>query len=282
MKRYANPLVDARRYRGLLLERWAYEAGPPASIERHVHEEYQVGIALDLAGVYDYRRRTEPVPLRQLVIVHPGEPHAVRDTAPRPAAARYMMAYIDPVWLTEPFGIDGGGASAELPFFDDAIADRRLVAWFLRIFRAAADPLELECRLVGFAGRLRTMARGARPALAPDPGAPVQRVREMLHDDPFADTSLDKLARAAGLSPWHLLRAFEDRFGLPPHRYRRMLRIEAARERMAAGEPLARVALRAGFYDQSHFGRHFRRIIGTTPSRYRISSVVPAASNSVL
>jgi AraC family transcriptional regulator len=43
----------------------------------------------------------------------------------------------------------------------------------------------------------------------------------------------------------------------------------AAAELARGGKPLAEIAAGAGFADQSHFTRIFRRHVGTTPARYR-------------
>jgi AraC-like DNA-binding protein len=58
---------------------------------------------------------------------------------------------------------------------------------------------------------------------------------------------------------------------LPPHRYLIGRRIEAARNLLLSGAPLAETAVRAGFYDQAHLARHFRRYLGVSPSRYRVT-----------
>jgi AraC-like DNA-binding protein len=44
---------------------------------------------------------------------------------------------------------------------------------------------------------------------------------------------------------------------------------QAARELAETDEPLSEIALRAGFYDQSHFSNVFRRVLGVSPAAYR-------------
>lgn len=57
--------------------------------------------------------------------------------------------------------------------------------------------------------------------------------------------------------------------GQSPHRFVIGRRIERAKELIAGrGVPLAQVAAAVGFADQSHFTRHFRRIVGVTPGRF--------------
>jgi len=80
----------------------------------------------------------------------------------------------------------------------------------------------------------------------------------------------DALARVAGVHPTHFARAFRVHVGCTVGEYVRGLRIEWARKRLTGADvPLAAVALDAGFADQAHFTRWFRRETGTTPAAYR-------------
>jgi AraC-like DNA-binding protein len=57
-------------------------------------------------------------------------------------------------------------------------------------------------------------------------------------------------------------------YGMSPHRFQLAHRVRCARSLLEAGVPISEVAQRAGFADQSHFHRHFRRTLGMTPARY--------------
>ncbi len=79
-----------------------------------------------------------------------------------------------------------------------------------------------------------------------------------------------ELARAAGVHPDHLARAFRARFGIPIGAYVRRLRLDWATRLLESAEhAIAWVALEAGFADQSHFTRAFKRHTGLTPAEYR-------------
>ena len=80
--------------------------------------------------------------------------------------------------------------------------------------------------------------------------------------------SLDDLAKAAGLSPFHFLRSFARATGLTPHAFQVQARLHLARRLILAGHPLAAVASEAGFADQSHLTRLFTRSYGTSPGAY--------------
>lgn len=80
-----------------------------------------------------------------------------------------------------------------------------------------------------------------------------------------------ELATVLRLSSSHFSRAFKVRFGIPPHAYVLLRRIELAKTLMLAnaGRPLADVALACGLSDQSHLARVFRRHVGETPRAWR-------------
>ena len=90
----------------------------------------------------------------------------------------------------------------------------------------------------------------------------------LLHDPACRPTSLESLAAAARLSPYHFLRVFKLQTGLPPHQYHLNVRLERGRQLLRQGCGIAEAAARTGFADQSHFTRGFRRFFGVTPGRY--------------
>lgn len=96
------------------------------------------------------------------------------------------------------------------------------------------------------------------------------RAQEMLHAQFAAGFRAADIARAVGVHPAHLARAFRTHFKLSMGSYVRRLRLDwAARELARSETSLAGVALAAGFADQSHFTRFFRRYTGLTPQAYR-------------
>ena len=82
--------------------------------------------------------------------------------------------------------------------------------------------------------------------------------------------TLDDVARAVHTSPFHFTRIFQERVGVPVHRYLTRLRLRAALERLAEGEDdLTALALDLGFSSHSHFADSFRKEFGKTPSEVR-------------
>jgi AraC family transcriptional regulator len=128
-------------------------------------------------------------------------------------------------------------------------------------------PLALEGLALELLAAATRHARRAERALTPW----LARVRELI-DARFADASLrmSDLAREADVHPVHLARAFREQYGLSPAEYVRQLRLEwAARAIREGKEPLATIAAEAGFVDQSHMTRVFRRRLLMTPAQLR-------------
>lgn len=98
---------------------------------------------------------------------------------------------------------------------------------------------------------------------------PVRRAREYLRAQLADSFTLDDVANDAALDKFHLCRAFREQVGMPPHAYLTHLRVQRARQLLTSGLRASELAPRVGFYDQSQLTRHFKRIVGVTPGRYR-------------
>ena len=141
----------------------------------------------------------------------------------------------------------------------------------------------VEALATGLSQQVALHAAVVKPRIAPLRGglSTVARRRALELMDARLDSSLsvELLAAEVGLSPAHFARAFKETMGVAPHRYLLHLRLERARRLLDAGDAtLSGVAQRAGFADQAHFTRHFKREYGVTPgvvlrSRRRVPPV---------
>ena len=93
-----------------------------------------------------------------------------------------------------------------------------------------------------------------------------RRALELINANPDSNLSVEFLAGEVGLSAAHFARAFKETMGLAPHQYLLHLRLERSRRMLDAEDAiLSDVAQRAGFADQAHFTRLFKREYGVTP-----------------
>ena len=99
---------------------------------------------------------------------------------------------------------------------------------------------------------------------------PLAELRARLEREPELPCSLEDMAELACMSKYHLVRAFRREAGLTPHRFQLQNRVRKG-QRLLGGPATAAEAAAAGFCDQSHFDRHFKRLVGLTPADYKRS-----------
>ena len=80
--------------------------------------------------------------------------------------------------------------------------------------------------------------------------------------------TLAQLAALSALSVSRFATVFRQQYGSSPYRYLCGVRIQRAQTMLLEGVPGSVVATEVGFFDQSHFGRHFKRCCGMTPSMF--------------
>ena len=259
--------------------RFVDHAYPP-----HTHDAWTVLTVHD--GAVRYRLdRHDHGSTRSVVTLLP--PHVVHDgRAATGAGFRKQVLYLDPAVLGEA----RIGPAVDHPTLPDPELAAALAALH-RTLRRPGGALEAESLLALVVERLgwHLDGRPSPPPLAPDrsgtgrggawvgaaegpPGRPgrrlAERLRDLLDAAPVAPVTLADAAGRLDASPTHLVRAFHAAFGVPPHAYLVARRVDVARGRLLDGEPPALAALAAGFHDQAHLTRHFRRHVGTTPGRY--------------
>jgi AraC family transcriptional regulator len=98
----------------------------------------------------------------------------------------------------------------------------------------------------------------------------LDRAREILRAQFTEHLSLDGIAAAVGVHPTHLARVFRQHYHCTLGDYQRRLRIDFACHQIARSDtPLIEIALAAGFADQSHFSKTFKRFVGITPAAFK-------------
>ena len=98
----------------------------------------------------------------------------------------------------------------------------------------------------------------------------VRRVAEMIRENLDGNIHLCDLARECGLSVSHFTRTFRKSFGMSPCRWLLERRIDRSKVLLVTSDlPIADIAIRSGFSDQTAFTRAFGRIVGDSPGRWR-------------
>jgi AraC-like DNA-binding protein len=240
-------------------------------MEAHVHAQYQLSMYVGAPRRFSVARQTFRGSERASVIIQSGEPHASEPVDDEAVSLRTFYLDVETVAEAARSIWHGEGTVA---FPDARLDDPPTVAALLAAHRALdGGDLEAEVRLACALERLvrrHATPTGAARALRSSEVC-VARARELLEDRLADPLNLGELADAAGLSRFHLIRLFRRQFGVTPFVYQRNRRVERARATLRAGGSIADAVASAGFADQSHLGRTFRAVMGSTPGQYRSS-----------
>lgn len=229
----------------------------------HRHDTYAIGRTL--SGVQSFRYRGEnrnSLPGETLVL-HPDEEHDGH--AGSDSGFRYRMLYITPELAQQVL------QGKPLPFLKGGVSnDPRFAAATDNILSALddpLDPLEEDDAIFQLITTLQAVC-GERAATGANCFPAADRAREYMNDNLQQAVSLDDLAKFTGRDKWSLSKDYRVYFGTSPHRYLTMRRLDRVKTAIFAGKSLVEASVEAGFFDQSHMTKHFKKTFGVSPARW--------------
>jgi AraC family transcriptional regulator len=255
-------ILQARRVRELILAKAEY--APNARVARHTHAHARFDFVLRGTFTETYGHCTRECSSSLLIFRPPGEQHS---EIFHPRGAICLSIDVAPRWLEQ-----AREESIQLP--DSAEFRGGLLTHLCHRLhhefqmRDEVAPLAIESIFAGIAVEV-----SRRHARAAEPHAPrwLAQVRELLHANFRERLTLSGIAASVGVHPVHLARVFRQHYQCTIGDYVRSLRMDFACRQVSLSDlPLCEIALAAGFSDQSHLTRHFRRHTGLTPAEYRL------------
>jgi AraC-like DNA-binding protein len=239
-----------------------------ADYARHWHDELYLCAVVDGAGDLDCRGSSYSTPPGTLVLLPSGEVHAYRKRG-----CSFRCMFIEFPALQKAVEQFTEQAVPAVHFRSELIHNPQTMRSFLRLHRALESPGSKLFR-DSAAMRLfqRLVSQHSTASIAPTSDGnedfAVDRTKKYLEEHYAEQISLHDLARLTRLSPYYLHRSFCKKVGMPPHAYQVQVRVSRARSFLRRGRSISDAACAAGFVDQSHFTRHFKRFTGVTPGRY--------------
>lgn len=200
-------------------------------------------------------------------------PEEIHDGAPIAGARGWRMLYFNRSLIAAALTPESAERLEIVrPVLRDPVFVDRFTCLFAGLTDDEAGPLGVEEDLLRLLVYL-AQRYGAHPQRMSRASAIIGIARQRLDDAPATPTTLAELAVLCGLSRFQLLRGFARETGVTPHAYLLQRRVRLARRYLMIGSSIADAALQAGFADQSHLTRAFRRQFGITPARYCASLI---------
>lgn len=237
----------------------------------HTHDTLMFGLIETGSKSFERQGRTYTAPPGSISIVNAGDVHTGRRHSGPELV--YQALYIPESYFYE---ASGEGHRTYAPYFEAAvIRDAELLRALQSFVGSVCEQAprlvresSMEAAIALLTDRYGDVKSQRAIGEIREPNA-VRQARDMIAARYAEELSIGDIAAASRLNRFHLMHAFRQHWGLPMHAYQLQLRVEHAKARLAAGEPVIQVALAVGFADQSHFTKRFVALVGVTPAVYR-------------
>jgi AraC-like DNA-binding protein len=235
---------------------------------KHWHEEFFITAITGGAARFHYAGSDHAATPGTLVMIVPGEIHTHDSDGGRSFRSMHM-----PWSFLENVAADIIEQPSLPAFSSSLVSEPKTFREFISLHQTLENSgtrLEQETLMLGFFETLlrrvsstnSSQLKGGREILA------VRRAQQYLQEHFNREVTLEELATHVNLSPYYFHRSFCRQTGIPPHAYQIQLRLLHARELLRKRWPVVAIAQAAGFADQSHLTRLFKRFTGVTPAQY--------------
>lgn len=236
----------------------------------HTHDTFAIGVVEQGASRLRYRGVDRIASAGAVVLIPPGEVHTGEPIDD--AGWTYRMLYPDTHLVRAASHGMLERSHDVVSLANPVIKDPVLARAMAEMHRALGGSdcslaveerlLEVLHALVAHAAATSAGAEGRVPAPL------VTRALEYLHEHFAEPVRLARLAEECGASPFHLIRAFRRRVGIPPHAYLKQLRVNRAQAMLSRGVSVTTASYACGFSDQAHLTRIFKSMLGVSPGAY--------------
>jgi AraC family transcriptional regulator len=258
---YHGEFINSRVVKGLLLAEAVYSSR--LKLPKHSHRHS--GFCLILQGRYteSYGRTLLECEPSYVKFQPAGEEHSDFYGS---ETVRCFIIELQSEWLTR---MEASSLVGNNPLVDKGSS----LAWLMMRLRAECQCVEDESLLLIEGLVLELIAETSRSRRRQSEGKPplwLRQAREFINDQFSHPLTLSLIAKFVGVHPVYLASSFRRYYRQSVGEYMRQRRIEFACHKIqTSNDPLAEIALTAGFANQSHFTHTFKRMTGMSPAKYR-------------
>lgn len=239
---------------------------------KHWHDELAIGLILKGAEGLEYKGSTIFIPEGHIVAINPSEIHT--GFAGSEIGWEYRMFYFDTDLVSEvlsevkpdipPF--------IKSPIIDDKDTFRLLYKLHISLELSSLS-LSRETLLTLALVQLFLRHGDHKPVevAAYSEARTAKVVRDYLINHWQENVTLQCLSELVDRSKFQIIRSFTRLYGLTPHQFLLLLKVNKAKHLIQSGYACADAAMQCGFFDQSHMSRNFKRVVGVSPSRFIVN-----------
>ena len=236
----------------------------------HCHATYNFGCVLEGEARLDIGEQSFGQPTGSVVLLNAFEAHASTWLA---RENRYFVVYVgESAWsqLLQRVGATAGTRFAESIVHDKILFHALKGIWAELQSRPETVTFEDIAGLLHMAIRRgKTETDTDQMDMLPETRAILQGLAPQHTSRPEGSLRVEDVATALGMTRFQFSRLCQANHGMQPRRLKLQLMVARAQIEISKGVSLTEAALLAGFSDQSHMTREFRKTIGMTPREYQ-------------
>jgi len=234
--------------------------GVSKSFPMHRHKSVSLGLVLKGSRRLTIHKHKYIIAGGDVFIINSEEPHSIGEV--KNPDHDYIVISISPQAINEVLGTNSF-------CFKNIVDSPEIVKILSGLFNALISKKSIEnlfdiSSIIRIIGQFRT-----ENILSLNEDKRLNKAKSLMDNSASDSLSLDSLADKASLSVFHFSRLFKKYTGMSPHQYLLDNRLRCARELLEMGHSIIDIAIAAGFYDSSHFIRHFIRYYGVSPLEYQ-------------
>ena len=245
------------------------------SFKPHFHESYTIIFVLEGTGDYSTKNKQLVVPSGSSLVLKPYEVHTGKPTSGE--GWRFLSAYIPQSLVESAYqnykGNDGSEGLNQPVFREHRLDCPQLFQIGTQTFTAILEGNNSSLAKQQIEQFLKVLFHVGDKINEPEHQRVIREsvnlVKDYLHLHYAKEISIEHLCNLSGLTEFSLIKSFKKYFELPPHQYLINLRVEKAKKLLKQTSSSTHIAYEVGFYDQSHFIRHFKNIVGITPKKFK-------------
>ncbi len=250
-----------------------YSRDSAASFKSHMHQTLSIGAVDQGEVLYNVNGNKAILAPGSLVVINPETLHACNPATETKRSYYMLHLAIDwcfqvqqSMWEVSLFVEVEKNRIDDVPLYERYCKTMaHLMDEKVHLQEKEQMLFDLVCDVFSVACRLQVIKKERREN--------IEKLKELLSADLQKDFPLNSLAKEIDVNPYTLIRSFKAVTGITPHAFRMNCRIELARKLLQKGFDLSQVALECGFFDQSHFHRHFKAITTVTPKKYQVNFI---------